>query len=221
MLGARAAEKFGIPFTLSTTSILLDRRRGERRHQLRFQLYVFRDRGFAASLIHRAKAAKAPGADADAGTCRSRARTTWTWKNGLTVPPRLTASNFVDMLCKRSWTFNVLQSKRRSFGNLEGQIKGADNILTLSQWIAGKSIHALLEGHRLGEGALGRQADPEGILDAEDAKLAASTGADAIVVSNMAAGSSTAQCPRSARFPRCGRRRSRRSVFRWRRALAG
>jgi L-lactate dehydrogenase (cytochrome) len=101
------------------------------------------------------------------------------------VPPRLTLANFFDVLCKPSWTFNVLQSKRKSFGNLEGQIKGADNLLTLSQWIAGQ-FDATLSWNDVAwvKERWGGKLILKGILDLEDAKLAAATGADAIVVSN-------------------------------------
>src|SRR6185295_11880432 len=106
-------------------------------------------------------------------------------KNGLVVPPRLTWGSFLDVLGKPSWALNVLRSRRKSFGNLEGQIKGADNLLTLSQWIAGQFDPTLswkdIEWvKRLWGGKL----ILKGILDAEDAKIAAASGADAIVVSN-------------------------------------
>jgi L-lactate dehydrogenase (cytochrome) len=89
------------------------------------------------------------------------------------------------MLCKPSWTFNILQSKRKTFGNLEGQIKGADTLTTLSQWIAGQFDPTLSwDDIAWVKQRWGGKLVLKGILDAEDAKIAASTGADAIVVSN-------------------------------------
>ena len=185
MLGARAAEKFGIPFTLSTMSICsIEDVAGAVTKPFWFQLYVFRDRGFAASLIDRAKAAKCSALvlTLDLQIQGQRHRDL---KNGLVVPPRLTVANLFDVLCKPSWTFNVLQSKRKSFGNLEGQIKGADNLLTLSQWIAGQ-FDPTLSWRDVAwvKERWGGKLILKGILDVEDAKIAASTGADAIVVSN-------------------------------------
>jgi L-lactate dehydrogenase (cytochrome) len=185
MLGARAAEKFGIPFTLSTMSICsIEDVAGAVTKPFWFQLYVFRDRGFAASLIDRAKAAKCSALvlTLDLQIQGQRHRDL---KNGLAVPPRLTLANLVDMLCKPSWTFNILQSKRKTFGNLEGQIKGADTLTTLSQWIAGQFDPTLSwDDIAWVKQRWGGKLVLKGILDAEDAKIAASTGADAIVVSN-------------------------------------
>jgi len=185
MLGARAAEKFGIPFTLSTMSICsIEDVASAVTKPFWYQLYVFRDRGFAASLIDRAKAAKCSALvlTLDLQIQGQRHRDL---KNGLVVPPKLTLANFFDVLCKPSWTFNVLQSKRKSFGNLEGRIKGADNVLTLAQWIAGQ-FDPTLSWRDVAwvKERWGGKLILKGILDAEDAKLAAATGADAIVVSN-------------------------------------
>jgi L-lactate dehydrogenase (cytochrome) len=185
ILGARAAASFGVPFTLSTMSICsIEDVAGAVQKPFWFQLYVFRDRGFAASLIERAKAAKCSALVLTLDL-QIQGQRHMDIKNGLTVPPQLKLANLVDMLCKPSWVFNVMQSRRRSFGNLEGQIKGADNLLTLSQWIAGQFDPTLswkdVEWVRkLWPGKL----ILKGILDADDAKIAASTGADAIVVSN-------------------------------------
>ena len=185
ILGARAAANFGVPFTLSTMSIcsIEDVARAVPK-PFWFQLYVFRDRGFAASLIERAKAAKCSALVLTLDL-QIQGQRHMDIKNGLTVPPQLKLANLVDMLCKPSWVFNIMQSKRRSFGNLEGQIKGADNLLTLSQWIAGQFDPTLswkdVEWVRK---LWGGKLILKGILDADDAKIAASTGADAIVVSN-------------------------------------
>ena len=185
MLGARAAEKFGIPFTLSTMSICsIEDVAGAVTKPFWFQLYVFRDRGFAASLIDRAKAAKCSALvlTLDLQIQGQRHRDL---KNGLVVPPRLTFGSFMDVLGKPSWALNVLRGRRKSFGNLEGQIKGADSVLTLSQWIAGQ-FDPTLSWNDVAwvKQRWGGKLILKGILDVEDAKLAAATGADAIVVSN-------------------------------------
>jgi len=185
MLGARAAEKFGVPFTLSTMSICsIEDVASAVSKPFWFQLYVFRDRGFAASLIDRAKAAKCSALMLTLDL-QIQGQRHMDLKNGLTVPPRLTPANMVDVLCKPSWSFNMLRSKRRSFGNLEGQIKGADNLLTLSQWIAGQFDPTLSwKDIAWVKERWGGKLILKGILDAEDARLAAASGADAIVVSN-------------------------------------
>jgi len=185
ILGARAAAKFGVPFTLSTMSICsIEDVAGAVQKPFWFQLYVFRDRGFAASLVERAKAAKCSALVLTLDL-QIQGQRHMDLKNGLTVPPQLKLANLLDMMCKPSWVFNVMQSKRRSFGNLEGQIKGADNLLTLSQWIAGQFDPTLswkdIEWVRK---LWGGKLILKGILDADDARIAASTGADAIVVSN-------------------------------------
>jgi len=185
ILGARAAAKFGVPFTLSTMSICsIEDVAGAVQKPFWFQLYVFRDRGFAASLIERAKAAKCSALVLTLDL-QIQGQRHMDIKNGLTVPPQLKLANLVDMLCKPSWVFNVMQSRRRSFGNLEGQIKGADNLLTLSQWIAGQFDPTLSwKDIEWVKKLWGGKLILKGILDADDAKIAASTGADAIVVSN-------------------------------------
>ena len=185
MLGARAAEKFGIPFTLSTMSICsIEDVAGAVAKPFWFQLYVFRDRGFAASLIDRAKAAKCSALvlTLDLQIQGQRHRDL---KNGLVVPPTLTLGTILDVMTKPGWALNVMTGRRKSFGNLQGQIKGADNVLTLSQWIAGQFDPTLSWSDVAWvKERWGGKLILKGILDVEDAKLAAATGADAIVVSN-------------------------------------
>ena len=185
MLGARAAEKFGIPFTLSTMSICsIEDVASAVTKPFWFQLYVMRDRGFAASLIERAKAAKCSALvlTLDLQIQGQRHRDL---KNGLAVPPRLTLGSFLDVLGKPSWALNVLSGRRKSFGNLEGQIKGADSLTTLSQWIAGQFDPTLSwDDVAWVKERWGGKLILKGILDVEDAKLAAASGADAMVVSN-------------------------------------
>jgi L-lactate dehydrogenase (cytochrome) len=185
MLGARAAEKFGIPFTLSTMSICsIEDVASAVTKPFWFQLYVFRDRGFAASLIDRAKAAKCSALMLTLDL-QIQGQRHMDLKNGLTVPPRLTPGTLLDVMTKPAWALNVMTSRRRSFGNLEGQIKGADNLLTLSQWIAGQ-FDPTLSWRDIAwvKERWGGKLILKGILDADDAKIAASTGADAVVVSN-------------------------------------
>jgi L-lactate dehydrogenase (cytochrome) len=185
MLGARAAERFGIPFTLSTMSICsIEDVASAVTKPFWFQLYVMRDRGFAASLIERAKAA---GCSALVLTLdlQVQGQRHQDIKNGLAVPPTLTPATFLDLLRKPGWVFNVLTGKRKSFGNLEGRIPNADSLTTLSQWIAGQFDPTLswkdVEWVRK---QWGGKIILKGILDAEDAKIAASTGVEALVVSN-------------------------------------
>jgi L-lactate dehydrogenase (cytochrome) len=149
-----------------------------------FQLYVMRDRGFTRALIERAKAANCSALmlTADLQTQGQRHREI---KNGLTVPPRLTLGNLFDIASKPAWAWRVLRAPSRSFGNLEGRISGADSLLTLAQWIAQQFDPTLswrdLDWIReLWPGKL----IIKGILDPEDAAIAAQAGVDAIVVSN-------------------------------------
>jgi L-lactate dehydrogenase (cytochrome) len=185
ILGARAAERFGIPFTLSTMSICsIEDVAGAVQKPFWFQLYVMRDRGFAASLIDRAKAAKCSALvlTLDLQIQGQRHRDL---KNGLAVPPKLTAATFFDVLVKPAWALNMLGSKRKSFGNLEGRIPDAKSLTTLSQWIAGQ-FDPTLSWNDVAwvKERWGGKLILKGILDVEDAKVAAQTGADAIVVSN-------------------------------------
>jgi L-lactate dehydrogenase (cytochrome) len=143
-----------------------------------------RDRGFAASLIERARAAgcSALVLTLDLQVQGQRHRDL---KNGLAVPPRLTLGTLFDVARKPAWALNVLRGKRKSFGNLEGRIPDAKNLTTLSQWIAGQFDPTLSwKDVEWVKNLWGGKLVLKGILDAEDAKVAAQTGVDAIVVSN-------------------------------------
>src|SRR5688500_18229354 len=143
ILAARAAERFGVPFTLSTMSIgSIEDVAAEVAKPFWFQLYVMRDRGFAASLIERARAAKCSALvlTLDLQVQGQRHRDL---KNGLAVPPKLAFATALDVMMKPSWALNVLRGKRKSFGNLEGRIPDAHSLTTLSQWIAGQFAPAL------------------------------------------------------------------------------
>jgi len=185
ILAARAADRFGIPFTLSTMSIcsIEDVAEGSGK-PFWFQLYVMRDRGFAASLIERAKKARCSALvlTLDLQIQGQRHRDL---KNGLAVPPRMTLGTALDVMRKPGWALNVLTGKRKSFGNLEGRIPDANSLTTLSQWIAGQFDPTLSwKDVEWVKNLWGGPLVLKGILDAEDAKIAASSGADAIVVSN-------------------------------------
>ena len=185
ILGARAAQAFGVPFTLSTMSICsIEDVAGAVSQPFWFQLYVMRDRGFSKSLVERAIAAKCSALvlTLDLQIQGQRHRDI---KNGLSVPPKLTLANMLDVATKPAWALKVLRGKRRTFGNLAERVPGSDNLSTLSQWIAGQFDPSL----SWNDVAWIRSLWPgklilKGILDLEDAKIAAETGADAIVVSN-------------------------------------
>jgi len=185
ILAARAAERFGVPYTLSTMSICsIEDVAGGVTQPFWFQLYVMRDRGFAASLIERAKAAgcSALVLTLDLQIQGQRHRDL---KNGLAVPPTLTLGTALDIMMKPAWALNVLRGKRKSFGNLEGRIPDANSLTTLSQWIAGQFDPTLSwKDVEWVKKLWGGKLVLKGVLDAEDAKIAAQSGADALVVSN-------------------------------------
>ncbi|HXD36238.1 MAG TPA: alpha-hydroxy acid oxidase [Rhodanobacter sp.] len=183
--GARAAARAGIPFCLSTMSICsIEQVKAASATPFWFQVYVMRDRGFTRELIVRAREAgcSALMLTADLTVQGQRHREI---KNGLSVPPKITLRNLFDIASKPRWAWNVLRAPSRSFGNLEGRIGGADSLTTLAQWIASQFDPTLtwrdLEWIReLWPGKL----IVKGIMDPEDAHLAADHGVDAIVVSN-------------------------------------
>ena len=185
ILACRAAQAAGIPFCLSTMSICsIEDVAAAVGRPFWFQLYVMRDRGFVRDMIERAKAAECDALmiTLDMNMLGQRHRDI---KNGLTVPPRITASNVLDVATKPVWGISVLRGKRRTFGNLAGHISGMDNVTTLAQWVAHQFDPSLnwkdiewIRGLWPGKIIL------KGVLDVEDAKIAAQTGASAIVVSN-------------------------------------
>jgi L-lactate dehydrogenase (cytochrome) len=184
MLGAIAAEKFGIPFTLSTMSICsIEDVASVTTKPFWFQLYVMRDRGFIKSLIERAKAAKCSALvlTLDLQILGQRHKDL---KNGMSVPPKMTLANLLDLATKPGWALRALGG-RKSFGNLAGHVSGADGIMTLSKWTASQFDPTLnWDDIAWIKEQWGGKLILKGILDVEDAKIAATTGADAIVVSN-------------------------------------
>lgn len=185
IVGARAAQAFGIPFCLSTLSICsIEDVRAAVSKPFWFQLYLMRDREFNQHLIARAQAAHCSAIvltlDLQVQGVRRQ-----DLKNGLAIPPRLTARNAFEIAMRPSWALGVLFGKRRSFGNLEGRMPGATGLVTLSQWIATQFDPTVswkdvewVRSQWPGKLIL------KGVLDAEDARLACESGADAIVVSN-------------------------------------
>lgn len=184
ILGARAAEKFGIPFTLSTMSICsIEDVAAATRAPFWFQLYVMRDRGFIRALIQRAKAARCSALvlTLDLQILGQRHKDL---KNGMSVPPKLTLANILDIGSKPAWALRALRG-RKTFGNLAGHVAGGGDIVSLSQWTA-QQFDPTLSWDDVAwiKQEWGGKLVLKGILDVEDARLAVATGADAIVVSN-------------------------------------
>ncbi|MDO8178772.1 MAG: alpha-hydroxy acid oxidase [Undibacterium sp.] len=184
MLGAIAAEKFGVPFTLSTMSICsIEDVASVTTKPFWFQLYVMRDRGFIRELIQRAKAAKCSALmlTLDLQILGQRHKDI---KNGMSVPPKLTLANVIDLATKPAWALRALMG-RKTFGNLAGHVKGGKGIVTLSEWTASQFDPTLSwDDVAWIKQEWGGKLILKGILDVEDARLAVAAGADAIVVSN-------------------------------------
>jgi L-lactate dehydrogenase (cytochrome) len=185
MVAARAAEKAGIRFTLSTMSICsIEDVRSATTAPFWFQLYVFRDRGFSEEVIARAHRA---GCTALFVTVDLplRGQRHADIKNGLQVPPRLTMRNAFDIATKPGWAMSVLMGKRKSFGNIDAYLKRKGGVWAAGRW-ANDNFDASLSWRdvewvrKLWPGKLVLK----GILDPADAQMAADLGADAIVVSN-------------------------------------
>jgi L-lactate dehydrogenase (cytochrome) len=181
----RAAQAAGIPFTQSTMSICsIEDIAANVDKPFWFQLYVMKDRGFIKSLIERAIAAKCSALvlTVDLQVIGQRHADI---KNGMTVPPEWSLGKLIDFATKPAWVSGVLQGKRRTFGNLVGHLKGTDDITALSTWI-GTQFDTTLNWkdvdwiRSIWPGKLVLK----GILDVEDAEIAAKSGAQAIVVSN-------------------------------------
>jgi L-lactate dehydrogenase (cytochrome) len=186
ILGARAAKKFGIPFTLSTMSIcsIEDVAAGTDRHPFWFQLYVMKDRAFIESLIDRAKAANCSALvlTLDLQILGQRHKDL---KNGLSAPPKPTLSTILNLMTKPRWGLGMLGTKRHGFGNIVGHVKGVENMGSLSEWTAKQFDPALNWGDvEWIKKRWGGKLILKGIQDVEDARLAVNSGADALIVSN-------------------------------------
>ena len=185
ILAARAAERFGVPFTLSTVSICSIEDVAENTTRpFWFQLYVMKDRGFIERLINRAKAANCSALvlTLDLQISGQRHKDL---KNGLTAPPKLTAKNILNMMTKPQWCLGMLGTKRHAFGNIIGHVENVENMTSFSSWVAEQFDPALSWDdvqwiRRRWNGKL----IIKGIMDVEDARLAANSGADALIVSN-------------------------------------
>jgi L-lactate dehydrogenase (cytochrome) len=185
MLAAKAAEEFGVPFTLSTMSICsIEDVASVTTKPFWFQLYVMRDKDFVHNLIDRAKAAKCSALvlTLDLQILAQRHKDL---RNGLSAPPKMTPANILDMAIRPRWVMNMLKTPRRTFRNIVGHAKGVADLSSLKAWtdeqfdpsLSWKDVEWIRE-------RWGGKLILKGILDAEDAEMAAKTGADAIIVSN-------------------------------------
>ncbi|MBB6484199.1 alpha-hydroxy acid oxidase [Rhizobium lusitanum] len=185
MLAARAAEEFGIPFTLSTMSICsIEDVASVTKQPFWFQLYVMKDRDFVLNLIQRAKAAKCSALvlTADLQILGQRHNDI---RNGLSAPPKMTAKNLWQMAIRPGWCMNMLKTKRHSFGNIIGHAKDISDMTTLAHWTHSQFDTKLSWSDvRWIKEQWGGPLIIKGILDVEDARAAVDSGADAIIVSN-------------------------------------
>ncbi len=185
ILAARAAKKFGIPFTLSTMSICSIEDVAQHAGQgFWFQLYVMKDKGFIERLIDRAKAANCSALvlTLDLQILGQRHKDL---KNGLSAPPKLTLKNIVNIATKPRWAMGMLGTPRRQFGNIVGHVTGVADMSSLSSWTASQFDPALNWGDvEWIKKRWGGKLILKGIQDVEDAKLAVQSGADALIVSN-------------------------------------
>ncbi|HEY5350644.1 MAG TPA: alpha-hydroxy acid oxidase [Candidatus Lustribacter sp.] len=185
ILACRAAHAAGIPYTLSTMSIdSIEDVAAAVTKPFWFQLYVIRDRGFVRELIDRAIAAKCsvlmPTLDLNVLGQRH-----CDVKNGMTVPPQITLANLFDIASKPAWAWSILRGKRKTFGNLAGHVAGMEGVTSLATWVSRQFDPTMtwkdiewIRGLWPGKVVL------KGILDVEDAKIAAALGVAGIVVSN-------------------------------------
>ena len=185
ILAARAAEKFGVPYTLSTMSICsIEDVAAATSAPFWFQLYVMRDRGYIRRLIERARAARCSALvlTLDLPLLGQRHKDL---KNGLSVPPQLKLSNILDLMTKPAWALRMLGAKRRVFGNIAGHVEGTEDLVSLSQWTASQFDPTLnWPDVEWVKNEWGGKLVLKGIQDVDDAKIALASGADAIVVSN-------------------------------------
>ena len=185
ILAAKAAEKFGIPFTLSTMSICSIEDIAEHTSApFWFQLYMMRHRQAMARMIGRAKAAKCSALvlTLDLQVIGQRHKDL---KNGLTAPPRPTVANIINLMTKPRWCLGMLGTRRHTFGNLVGHVEAVTNMNSLASWTNEQFDPRLSwDDVKWVKEQWGGKLILKGIQDVEDAELAAASGADAIVVSN-------------------------------------
>jgi L-lactate dehydrogenase (cytochrome) len=182
---ARAAEKFGVPFTLSTMSICsIEDVAAHTTKPFWFQVYTLKDEDFMRRLFDRARAANCSAIviTVDLQLLGQRHKDL---KNGLSAPPKFTLKSMANLATKVGWGLEMLGTKRRFFGNIVGHAKGVTDPSSLSSWTA-EAFDLTLDWKRIArfKEMWGGKVILKGIMDAEDAKMALSVGADAIVVSN-------------------------------------
>ena len=185
ILAARAAERFGVPFTLSTTSICsIEDIAAHTSQPFWFQLYVMRDRDFVGRLIDRARTAgcSALVVTLDLQLSGQRHKDL---KNGLSAPPRLTLPNLLNLATRPQWCLQMARTPRRTFGNIIGHVPGVENMKSLAAWTA-EQFDPTLNWQDLAwiKERWGGKLIVKGILDPEDARHAVDAGVDALVVSN-------------------------------------
>ena len=182
---AKAAEKFGIPFTLSTMSICsIEDIAQHTQAPFWFQLYMMRDRDAMKKMIGRAKAARCSALvlTLDLQVIGQRHKDL---KNGLTAPPRPTIANIINLLTKPRWCLGMAGTRRHTFGNLVGHVKAVTNMNSLASWTNEQFDPTLSWADvQWVKEQWGGKLILKGIQDLEDAQLAVASGADAIVVSN-------------------------------------
>jgi len=185
ILAARAAEEFGVPFALSTMSICSIEDVAEHTGApFWFQLYMMRDRDFVERLIDRAKAARCSALilTLDLQVLGQRHKDL---KNGLSAPPKPTLANLINLATKPRWCIGMLGTPRRTFGNIVGHAKGVGDLSSLSSWTAEQFDPALSWADvEWVKKRWGGKLILKGVMDVEDARLAAGCGADALIVSN-------------------------------------
>ena len=182
---ARAAEQFGVPFTLSTMSICSIEDVAENTIKpLWMQLYMMRDTDYISRLIQRAKDAKVSALviTLDLQILGQRHKDL---KNGLSAPPKLTLKTIANLATKWRWGLEMLGTKRRFFGNIVGHVKNISDASSLSAWTS-EQFDPSLDWNKVKKikEEWGGKVILKGILDSEDAKMALNVGADAIIVSN-------------------------------------
>ncbi len=182
---ARAAEAFGVPYTLSTMSICsIEDVAAHTTRPFWFQLYVMRDQDFVAGMIERAKRANCSALvlTLDLQILGQRHKDL---KNGLSAPPKLTLPTMMNLATKWAWGLEMLGTKRRSFGNIVGHAKGVGDMAQLQSWTA-EQFDPRLDWDKVAaiRDMWGGRLILKGILDPDDARIAADFGADAIIVSN-------------------------------------
>jgi L-lactate dehydrogenase (cytochrome) len=182
---ARAAEKFGVPFTLSTMSInSIEDVAAKTTRPFWFQLYTMKDQGFVSSLIQRAKEAECSALviTLDLQILGQRHKDL---KNGLSAPPKLTLSTMADLATKWRWGLEMMSAKRRHFGNIVGHVDGISDNANLAAWTA-EQFDPTLDWNKIAKikEEWGGKVILKGIMEPEDAEMALQVGADAIVVSN-------------------------------------